>query len=223
MKKIYSILLILSLLIFSACSIKETTQSQSINIDNYIAYKLEQLDNNYNNETLKALSLIIRTNEKLKPSNTNNNYPISQKYKDIVTQTENELIKTNGNFEYINISEKENIWTQTIKKDKLLNFALKNNISLSNIKTIEPVYLNNSLQGIKVGGIMFDYKALTKEFDLKSDKITNITTNKQEIIITGKDFNNFKYFNIEKSEQLANSGKNYKEILSDFFNNLKII
>ena len=108
-------------------------------------------------------------------------------------------------------------WQKNIKKSDILEFALKNNVSLTSLSNIEPVMENEKIIALKIGNKSFNYNTLAEHFGLESNIIEKISTNSTEIIIKGKNkgFNNS--FDIETSEQLSNNNYNYLEILNIIF------
>lgn len=223
MKKI--LLIILSILYIGVigCSNTATKTPQKADVNKMVAIQLEDIDKNYSDETLKALSVVLRTNQKINQEEIADKSP-SQKYLNIVQNTNNEVLmdKNNNLIEVSLIESDEYHWQKTIKKSKILEFALKHNINLTNISDIEPVIENEKVKGLNIGGKFFDYQMLITEFGLESNTIENIETTKSEVIIKGKNKGVFDNFNIHKSEQLSNDNHNYKDILKIFFNDLKI-
>ena len=223
MKKIFSIIVVLLIFLTSGCS-KTTNVSNATNLEDVVAYELEQIDNtqNFDDETLKSLSVIIRTNTILNNDFQDKNYTPSQRYKDIVNETKNQTLKINGNAEFIDISTQDYEWKKSIKKDKLLEFAYLNNISLSNLSNIEPIYKEEKIEKINIAGNSFDYKNLAENFDLESNDITNIETTNKEVVIYGKNKGFYNKFDYNESKNLSKQGKNYKEILNKLYPNFEI-
>ena len=223
MKKYIIILLSIFLLGFSACSNSPQKTVSKAEINNIVASELQKIDKGYHEETLKALSVILRTNININNDNSYNQ-PINDKYLSIANKTNKEVLK-NKNNTLIKIcfdNNEEYYWQKNIKKSKLLEFALKNKINLTNISVIEPIFENEKIVGINIANKFFDYEQLAKEFGLESNKIESIEKYKTEIIIKGKNKGFSNAFNIEKSEQLSNNNYNYKEILKEFFDDFKI-
>ena len=223
MKKYIIFILSIIILVFVGCTNQAQKTPPKADINNLVAVELEKIDKNYSNETLRALSVILRTNLTINNQETNNLNP-NLKYLEIVNSTKNEVLKNNkNNLIEISLIEKEEYhWQKNIKKSKFLEFALKNKISLTNISQIDPVFENEKVKGINIGGKFFDYQLLISEFKLESNDIETIETNKTEVIIKGKNKGFFDNFNIDKAEQLSNDNYNYKDILKTFFNDLKI-
>ena len=74
----------------------------------------------------------------------------------------NTILKTENNnlIEISLIESDEYHWQKTIKKSKILEFALKHKINLTNISDIKPVFENEKVKGINIGGKFFDYQML---------------------------------------------------------------
>ncbi|MBQ7917401.1 MAG: hypothetical protein IJ310_01140 [Clostridia bacterium] len=223
MKKIFSIFVVLLIFLTSGCS-KTTNVSNATNLEDVVAYELEQIDNSQNldDETLKSLSVVIRTNTILNNDFQDKNYNPSKKYKDIVNETKNQTLKINGNAEFIDISTQDYEWKKSIKKNKLLEFAYLNNISLSNLSNIEPIYKEEKIEKLNIAGNSFDYKNLAENFYLESNDITNIETTNKEVVIYGKNKGFYNKFDYNKSKNLSKQGKNYKEILNNLYPNFEI-
>lgn len=222
MKKYLMVVLSLIMMIFVGCGKLE--KQESVNVDDFVAQKLEKIDNNYSDETLKAMSVIIRTNMIVDNETLNNKTKPSEKYKNLTNTTSyktlkdknNNLIKTS--FE----NSPDYTWQKNIKKSDVLEFALKNNISLTNISNVEPVFENDKIKALKIGNKTFDYSELASQFGLESNNIEKITTNKTEIIVKGKNKGFVNSFDIKTSEQLSNNNHNYLEILNHFFDDFSV-
>lgn len=222
MKKLIFVLTICICLLFPACKNIKKASSQ-YNIENAVAVELEKMDDNFSDETLKAMSVVIRTNLLINPIETQKK--ATEKYKKLTLATKDLVLKNNKN-NLVEISFEDNndyLWKKTIKKSEILNFALQNNINLSSISNIEPVWDNNKVLGLKIGEKFFDYELLKTQFGLESNEITNISQTKSDIIINGKNKGMFRFFDTYKAEQLSNNNQIFDEILNDFFNNLKLI
>lgn len=207
---------------FVACSKTTSSTNFKYDVNKSVAIELESLDKNYSDETLKALSVILRTN--LSINNKKYNKAPKEKYVKITNQTKNKVLKNkNNNLIEISLDNNEEYsWQKTIKKSKLLEFALKNKISLTSLSNIDPVIQNGKVTSLNIGNKQFEYELLAKEFGLESNIIENITDNKKEIVIKGKNKGFQPKFDITKSEQLSNNNQNYEAILKTFFNDLKI-
>ena len=220
MKKLFCLVLALFLITVTACSNnKQLEISNASNLEDAVAYELEQIDkeNNLDNETLKSLSIIIRTNLTLSGDFDNKNYSTSAKYIDLVNQTKNEILKINGNPEFIDISSDNYTWQKSIQKDKFLEYANNKNIALSNLSNIDPIYNDNIVEKLSVANKEFEYNELSKEFGLESNQITKIETTDKYIIIYGINKGLNKKFNINQASNLSNEGKNYKEIIKNLY------
>lgn len=222
MKKLLILFFSLSILFSISCG-KIQTRQEINNIDRVIATRLQEIDKNYSDETLKALSVAIRNNVLI---NNNQDYSsdINEKYLKIVRITNNKTLRTENN-DLIEISlnnTDDYIWQKNIRKSDILDFALKNNISLTNLSNIETISNNGKVVSLKIGDKVFDYQILSKQFNLESNQITSISSTKNDVIINGKGKSFFNFFNIEKAEQLSKNNYNYPDILNYFFNDLKI-
>ncbi len=223
MKKIFLLFFSIFILGFVACSKSQTRVVSSLDLNKMVACELEKIDKKYSDETLKALSVIIRTNITI--NNKQYNGEPKEKYLTLANETKNKVLKNNNNnLIEINLeNNNEYTWQKNIKKSKLLEFALKNNINLSNISNIEPVLDSKKVKGLNIGNKYFDYETLAKEFELESNEIEKIEENKKEIVIKGKNKGFYGHFDFEKSEQLSNDNYSFEKILKIFFNDLKII
>lgn len=220
MKKYFVIFLSLMLFVFVGCT--KTSAPPKFDIDNAVALELEKMDNGLSDETLKAMSVVLRTNFKIDQIKPDENQKPTEKYLSIAKQTKNKVLR-NKNNSLIKISfekPEEYTWQKTIKKSQILEFALKNNINLTNLSTIEPIKENEKVIGLKIGNKYFEYEDLANHFGLESNLIENITENKKEIVIKGKNNTLKNYFDIKKSEQLSNDNHNYYDILTIFFDDL---
>lgn len=207
-----------------SCKNIEKVEVNHDKINMQIAYSLQKMDENYSDETLKAISVVLRNNILINNSDFDNQENIDEKYIAIAESTNNYVLK-NDNDELIELSFENNenyTWQKNIKKSELLEFALKNNISLTNISSFEPVYENEKIIGIKLGKKYFDYQTLAKEFNLQSNQITNISSQKNEFLITGKNKGFYGFFDVKKSEKLSKNNLNFKDILSEIFSDLNL-
>ena len=116
----------------------KTNYTSASTIDEAVCYDLQNTENieTYSDETKKALSVIYRTNHKIKNDYQNQKYTnLNQELLDITKSTSNETLslKNNTLFE---INKNNYLWTKKIKKSQLLNFLYKNNISVANISKV---------------------------------------------------------------------------------------
>lgn len=222
MKKIFLLFCCLTLTLFASC--KQIPKSNSYpNIESQVAAKLMELDENYSDETLEAMSVVLRTNLIVNHSNENLVCD-NEKYLKIANETSNLVLKNNnGSLVEISFENTDDyLWQKSIKKSELLDFAFKNNISLTNLSKINPVTKNEKIIGLEIGNKYFDYNALAQEFGLESNTILKISQDKNSIIVSGKTKGFYGYFDTTKSEQLSNNNYFFKDILTDFFDNLTI-
>lgn len=222
MKKIFVSIFCLLLLFFVSCQ-KIPIQEDISDLESSVAYELMQLDEDFSDETLKAMSVVIRTNLCIDNSKISS-HDASEKYVNITKVTSGEVLKnTKGNLVEISFNSSDNYrWQKVIKKSELLEFALKNNVSLSNLKKIKPDIKNEKILGLEIAEKYFDYSDLAEEFGLESDCIENISQTKNEIIISGKNKGFYGFFDTKKAEQLSNNNYFYANILKDFFDNLRV-
>ena len=248
MKKVFCFVSFLCLcfcsLFFCACSKNQTptqiaeTQATTNQLDAKVAEEISSIENieTYSDETIKALSVIVRTNLS---NNINsqteydaNNYIYNNEYiinnnhiLELVKQTSGETIKTNSekteSFE-IKTNASTEAWELEIKKSKILEFMKKNNISLSNISNFNIVKdESGNIKKLEIGSKEFFVEDLIDAFDLPSVNITDIKNKKTTVLIKG--FGNKNDFDINKSESFAKEGQNYKKILKKWQNNFQII
>lgn len=223
MKKL--VLLFCSLFLITFVSCKNLPVSNKVDdIDLLVASEIENLDKNYSDETLKALSVLIRTNLSINATKSNNSHP-GEKYRKLTYATKGQVLKNQkGNLVEIGFESHENYsWQKIIKKSKVLEFALKNNISLTNLSNISPIMNGDRVAGLEIGNKYFDYDSLAEKFGLESNIIDSISQTKTEIIIKGKNKGFYGYFDPKISEQLSNNNYFYEDILGYFFDNLSVI
>lgn len=231
---------------FSGCSEKEKIVESSV--EAMTLCELEQIDGieNFSDETIKALSVIIRTNNK-NDNETNFAYiPNNKRIEKLVEETngkilvqknnedlnenniaspifigtlnENNQIK-NNKLDYIN-SEGSKTWSVVIKKSAILNYLKKNNISLSNISDIKTNNDNDGkLLSISIGNKEIPYSSLKENFGIKSNKILKIENNLTNIVIYGEYDESF---DIYKAENLSSQGNTYDKILNVLVKNYEI-
>lgn len=199
----------------AGCSNSSKTASAS-SLDIAVTEELEQIENieSFDDETIKALSVIIRTKKKNNFS-TSEYSPKNEHIYNIVKSTTGEVLENNSS--NVNFSYEENDeWSVEIKKFEVLKYLSKSNISLSNISSLEPVFdENNNLLGLNIGSKFISYEELEKEFNLPSNKITNIENKSSSIVLTGT--YDKSVFNIKKSLELSKNGNNYKAIINHFY------
>ena len=216
MKKLFCFyLLFLFCFIFCACS----TNKQSASADNLDKYVASEIEKNYDvssldNETLKALSVIVRTKAKDENVNTKKEYNISNKHiLDIVTQTSGIVLKNYKEPELTENQDSKN-WCVSIKKYDLLKYLSENNISVSSISSIEPVFSDDKvLKGFVVGGKNISFEELSNKFNIPSNNIKEISNNLTEIKIFGTTPN--QSFDIEKASHLSKNGMDFKGIINN--------
>lgn len=204
-------------------------QADAVSQNEQVAYELEKIEGieNFDDETIKALSVILRTNllknETLPDLNTTTS---NQRLVELASQTDGEiLVEENSNsFEPFKITAEEVVWKKEIKKADILKYLKENNISLSNLSNIETEKQSDGrTKTLKVGGKGFDIKELINRFDIPSNNIYNIENKLSSIIIEGKEYGMTKNFVISEAQKEAKEGQNYKKILKNRYNNFNII
>ncbi len=229
MKKLNFVLcFIFILFLFSGCTNTKNLDTSANNIDSLVAGQICNISGykDFNDETIKALSVVIRTNILNNQNNENLSYQnIDEHIMELTNQTKDEIL-SEINEEIIiqtDKSEKDEIWQTTIKKSNLLEFLSENNISLTNISNIEPIFdENDNLTNISVGGKTLSFEKLKQFFNLKSQKIISVENNLTSITITGKYPENKETFIILDVQKQANLGKDYKQLLNYFFSGYKL-
>lgn len=225
------------------CSKKESSEpvsnnmadisASASNLDLQVLQKIESIENieSFDNETIKALSVVVRTNiinsENYKNQTTFEYNPKSERIHSLVSSTSNEVLFNNESkidTIYIDNNNDNKTWVQEIKKVDILKYMKDNNISLSNISEIETETTEEGfVKNIVIGGKNIDIKKLMKYFQLKSNKITNIKNKKTSFIVEGVGEGNEFNFNINETQKLAKEGQNYKKILKNRYNSFQII
>ncbi len=228
MKKVVCFLLIIiTSLTLCSCS-KNNVAAATVDTNKLVAARLEKLDNikSFDDETIKALSVIIRTNI----LNGNDEEivldDVDEKLYNLASQTNGETLSNNensNNIEYYLGDEKTN-WKKEIKKTELLKFLSKNNISIANLSKLE-INKNDdgTLNNLSIGGKNFSYEMLSSEFNFDSNNIYNISNNKHSIIVEGKGKHFEGKFDINKSKALSKKGSSYKDILKECLPNYEIL
>lgn len=234
-KSLILVFLIFFSILFVACSNGENVP-QTLSMEDRVAERVEEVVTGYNvsDETIKALSIIIRTNEQKFPSSTST-LPKDERIKSITNQTSglilvkedsnvvpNSTTKIDSPITYYYKKEDSN-WSREIKKSELLKFLSNNNISLSNISSIEVEKTDDGcVSSIIIGGKVFDYGSIASEFNLPSNKITNISSSISSVLVEGEGVGHSKSFSISEADTLSKQGKSYDEILMHFFPDYEI-
>ena len=218
------ILIVFPTIFLFGCSKKSDIVESSV--EALTLCELEQVEGveNLSDDTIKALSVIIRTNIKNSDYQNFAYVPNNKRLSKLVKETNGETLDSistssinlnNQTYKKIGYIKDNETWKVEIKISQILKYLKNNNINLSNISNINPIYSDeNCLTGIEIGGKFISYEVLEKEFGLKSNKIIKIENTLTKIVVTGE---YEKAFNINSSEDLANSGKNYNQILNHFF------
>lgn len=221
---------LLSTALLCGCSKKENIVAGAA--DAMTICELEQIEGveNLSDETIKALSVIIRTNKQNENVKSFAYVPNNKRIADLVLKTSGETISmdnsskistvalfpvsSNVDNEKIDYALGGDTWTVEIKKSKILSYLQQNNINLSNISDFKPLYSEDGLlTGIMLAGKTIPYETLRAEFGLKSNKITKISNSLTKIVVEGEYVNTFL---IEKAEALSLLGLDYNSILKSF-------
>ena len=237
MKKFFLFLFCFSLIFFVGCEKNDnknptadpavfeaaTTEDENIIIANKIS-EIESADS-FDNETIKALSVVLRTNLTEDDFKNSSEEISNSKIYELVSSTSGEILTSENEPIYINIeNEEETAWQKEIKKYKILEYMKENKISLSNISQIEPIKNEyGEVEKLFVGGKEITVSSLADYFELPSENIINIENKKQSVIVFGEGNKNDPNFNIKKSLKLAQKGDDYKKILKNGRNNFQII
>lgn len=213
--------------VFCACSpkVKEKVINDDLNLKVCACLETVKDIDSYNDEVKKALAVIFRTNivnGNIKPENSS-----SSKFSDLVKQTSGEVLNVKDSKKIeLDFVPENYTWKREIKKAELLAFLNKNNISLANLKNIEPEFdQNKNLIRLVIGGKNIDYFLLKNEFELESSKITNIEFSRENnsFVISGKGKDLEKFtLDLNEAQKLSKSGKNYKWLLNYFFSGFDI-
>lgn len=226
--KILKSLMFLFLIIFSfsGCSNQVTNNVSSNGLENMVMFELEQTEGveNLSDETIKALSVIYRTNHLIKNDYNKYEYiPKSEHIKLLTKETKGEVLKQK-NGEASSFSNNSSIeLSKEIKKSDILSFLKKKQIKLSNISNITPLFdENKNLISLSIGGKEISFAELEREFKLESNKITNIKTSLSSITIFYLPKNTVQ-FDEKSIDSQAKENKNYKQLLNHFFNDFDLI
>lgn len=222
----FIILLFVVLLSGSGCFNQGVKNVDSKHLENIVLFELEQTKNinSLSDETIKALSVIYRTNHKINNDFQNYEYtPKSEHIKILSESTKGEMLKQK-NGETSSFSNNSSLeLSKEIKKSDILSFLKKKQIKLSNISNITPLFdENKNLIGLEIAGKNISFDELKNEFGLASNKITNIKTSLSSITIFYLP-KNIIQFDENLIELQAKENKNYKQLLNHFFNDFDLI
>ena len=205
MKKFLFILFFFSFLLVG-CS---NSNLSSYSIDEYIASEISEIENieKYNEETIKTISVIYRTNFNEDKKETLNIIK-NQKITDIVKETSGQIINKK-----ISINCNNEYWKKQINKSDLLDYLNKNDISINTLKDIEIISNNNFCEKIIISSKEIDFIKFAQHFNLSSNKDIEIINNDTYLEVVGYG-NSFNYdIDILEINNLTEKGLNYKQIL----------
>jgi len=224
MKKFLSLIFcfFICFLISSCSSKKEESFANAQDYDSVIAYEIEQLDgsNNFEEETIKSLSLYFRSNltktKNIPNKKHSNNYIYNIVKK---SNSENLKIETDKTF----IFENSNNWQKEISKADILKFLLSKNISVTTASNIKPKFENKKITGVIIGEKFISIKDIVDYFNLPSSYIYNIDNKKTSIIIYGHHKEDVVFIDTKNINDMAKNGKKSHEILNSINNNFYLI
>ncbi len=241
MKKIFIFIFCFIICFGAGCSKTESNNQEAQNqaylasVDKIVSNEIASFEGSedFDAETIKTLSVIIRTNlnndlSNKKELNENNNDILNNNIYTIVRETSGEILEDeNSPLTELYIEDnktKEQEWIVLIKKNKILELLKQNNIKLSNLSKFELISNKEGFaEKIVIGGKEFDFQYLMKKFDLPSNKNISIVNNLTSIKITGKGIGQNENFNLETIKALSNQGYDYKSIIKSKKNSFKII
>lgn len=236
--KCFKFILVCLFLVFCvSCSSNQKTEPVATelgyvnSIDNQVAYEIENIKDidSFDDETIKALSVVVRTNILNDNSSINKTEvkATNERIINLSNETSGEVLANEDNqilTNKINIETSENKtqWVKEIKKIDILKFLNRKKIKVSNLSKINQIKNSDGkTQLIDIGGKFISYKEIKNEFNLPSNEIISIKGNVSTITISGygDDFD----FNINNVKNLSLEEKSYKNILKYRYNDFKII
>ena len=225
--KRYNIILmtmcVISIICLCSCTSNAKNTIEAKSMEDCVAYEISQIDNinEYSDEEIKVISVIIRT--KLSKNSINYNFDIkniNEHIKDLTSQTRGEVLVDGENLANVSYStsKPEEIWHENIKKSKILKYMMNNGISLSSVSNVKT---NNNedgtLNSLQIGGKDIPYSELEQNFNFKSNSIIDIKNNFTSVDVYGKikiDENCLYLYNLKASNSI-----NYKQLLNHYYNN----
>ncbi len=224
MKKILSLIFCFFIL-FSFCSCsskKENSFASAQDYDSIIAYEIEQLDgsNNFEEETIKSLSLYFRSNLN-KTKNIQNKKHTNENIYNIVKRSNSENLKIET--DKIFIFENSNNWQKEISKADILKFLSSKNISVTTITNIKPKYENEKIIGLIIEEKFISVDDIVKYFNLPTSYIYNIDNKRTSILIYGHYKKDVIFIDTKNINDMAKNGKKSHEILNSINNDFYLI
>jgi len=118
-------------------------------------------------------------------------------------------------------------WSVTFSKGEVLQALSKMGVSLSNISSVSlgEKTENGHYKTVKIGGKSINAISLRNNLGttkMKSTKLTNISVNDSGVTISGLGYGHGVGVSQWGAKILGDSGKNYKEILDYYFNDINI-
>ena len=223
MRKLYILLVFTFFIIstFSGCT-KSSNNLSATTMEDAVAYEVSNIENisSFDDEQIKAISVVVRTKLTNKSNITEiDKSKINKKILEITKSTENEIL-FDGDIPaktYYSYSIDNEVWHESIKKSSILSYMNKKGINLSNISDIqENLDDDGNIESLTIGGKTISYSELKNNFNLKSNKITEIKKNFSTIEISGQFLPNKNCLYLDKINDY--SDKNYKQLLKHYYN-----
>ena len=222
MKKIFSFLFLFFVL-FSFCACKNQAQANRPDESYAITSKICELENyqELSSETIKALSVIYRTNIKNGEEYKFNSSLFDENIFNLVCETKNEVIEDIDACIYI---DNNKAWSKEISKSKILETLATEG---ENISSFENISLKKDENGrttnLIISNKTLNVNNLKDNFLLPSNKISKIENTKNHIIFYGEGDGFGEKFDILRSEELSKNNNGYEAIIKYFFNSYKTI
>ena len=220
MKKIFIFTVILSFL-FPLCGCKKNTTLEADATNQKIASQICKIENyqDLSEETIKALSVVFRTNLKNGENVSAFEYStIDEKILSLTNETSGETIDNVS--EIIQIDKNEE-WTQIVPKTKILEIFANKNESISSFANISlQKNDSNKIENLIISEKKLSLNDLKNNLSLKSNKIEKVETTKNSLIFYGKGLGFGESFDIIEAETKAKKGDSYKGIIKPLKNKL---
>lgn len=235
MKKLFIFFISFFVLFFCGCkrniNVEPVAETQVFEnqTDIFIANEIEDMKTSqtFDDETIKTLSVILRTNLKNENINfSNNEYSLKNEHiYDIVKQTSGQTIEFDDEVsKQLYIEQENDDWVLEIKKFDILKFLKENNISLSSVSNIS---LENQEDGktknLNLNGKIISFEKISSYFNIPSNNIYKIENNLTSIKLYGKGKGFYENLKIEDIQKDSLKGENYQKILKNHYNNFQII
>lgn len=214
MKKLYIFLFVFLTIFSSGCKSNKTAEASQLDLA--VLQELEQIENieSLDDETIKALSVIVRTKHKNNSQKSKLNYkPKNEKILKLVKMSKNDILKNENPNTFF---AKSKTWKKIFEKHEIFKILSNNNISLSSLSQISPgVDENQNMLGVFFGQKFIDSKTVAEMFELESENIVSVSLLENQVVFEGV-FSKEQFF-IEDAEVLSKKGYNYKDIIKHFY------